>query len=135
MIDAAQVDDPDVRREVAALFDTYEAALMRNDVAALNAFFWDSECATRYGFGDWQHGAAAIAAYRAGVPAPDFTRRLHDLRITTFGHDMAEVQTQFTRSDTARLGLQSQVWVRFAGGAGWRIVAAHVSLIDHPDRT
>jgi hypothetical protein len=131
-MDPAHVDDPEVRRELAALFDAYEAALMRNDIAALSGFFWDSELATRYGFADWQHRAAAIAAYRAPVPAPAFTRRLHDLRITTFGADMAVVQTQFTRSDTAKLGLQSQVWVRFAGGAGWKIVAAHVSLIDHP---
>jgi hypothetical protein len=131
-MEAAQVNEAEVRREVAALFEVYEAALMSNDVAALNGFFWDSEFATRYGFADWQHGAAAIASYRAHVPAPDFTRRLHDLRITTFGPDMAVVQTQFTRSDTARLGLQSQVWVRFAGGTGWKIVAAHVSLIDHP---
>ena len=121
------LDLPEVRREVAALFAQYEAALMRNDLAALAAFFWDSEHATRYGFADWQHGAAAIAAYRASVPAPDFTRTLHDTRIHTFGPDMAVVQTQFHRSDTDRRGLQSQVWVRLA--AGWRIVAAHVSLV------
>jgi hypothetical protein len=129
MIHDAEVNLPDVQREIRALFEVYEAALMRNDTAALSRFFWDHEAATRYGFADWQHGAAAIAAYRATVPAPDFTRTLHELRISTFGRDMAVVQTQFRRSDTARLGLQTQTWVRFAD-VGWKIVAAHVSLID-----
>jgi len=129
MIHDAEVNLPEVKRELRALFEVYEAALMRNDVAALGRFFWDHEAATRYGFADWQHGADAIAAYRATVPAPDFTRTLHELRISSFGRDFAVVQTQFRRSDTAKLGLQSQTWVRFAG-VGWKIVAAHVSLVD-----
>lgn len=131
MIKQADVNLQEVLQEVRALFEEYEAALMRNDVAALARFFWNHEAATRYGFADVQHGAQAIAAYRAGVPAPDFTRSLHELRISTFGADTAVVQTQFRRSDTQRVGLQSQTWVRFAG-VGWRIVAAHVSLIDLP---
>lgn len=128
-IEQADVNLPEVLEEVRALFDEYESALMRNDVAALGRFFWGHDAATRYGFADVQHGAEAIAAYRARVPAPHFTRSLHGLRISSFGADMAVVQTQFRRSDTPRLGLQSQTWVRFAG-VGWRIVAAHVSLID-----
>ena len=120
---------PEVQRELRALFEVYEAALMRNDVAALGRFFWDHEAATRYGFADWQHGAQAIADYRATVLAPTFTRTLHELRISSFGRDFAVVQTQFRRSDTHKLGLQSQTWVRFAE-AGWKIVSAHVSLID-----
>ncbi|MCW7541202.1 oxalurate catabolism protein HpxZ [Aquabacterium sp. A7-Y] len=124
-----EVNLPEVQRELRALFEVYEAALMRNDVAALGEFFWDHEAATRYGFADVQHGAQAIAAYRATVPVPDFTRTLHALRISSFGRDFAVVQTQFRRSDTPRLGLQSQTWVRFAG-VGWKIVAAHVSLVD-----
>ena len=129
MIHDAEVNLPEVQRELRALFEVYEAALMRNDVAALGRFFWDHEAATRYGFADWQHGAQAIADYRATVLAPTFTRTLHELRISSFGRDFAVVQTQFRRSDTHKLGLQSQTWVRFAG-VGWKIVAAHVSLID-----
>ena len=129
MIHDAEVNLPEVQRELRALFEVYEAALMRNDAAALGRFFWDHEAATRYGFADWQHGAQAIADYRATVLAPTFTRTLHELRISSFGRDFAVVQTQFRRSDTHKLGLQSQTWVRFAG-AGWKIVAAHVSLID-----
>jgi len=129
MIHDAEVNLPEVQRELRALFEVYEAALMRNDVAALGRFFWDHEAATRYGFADWQHGAQSIADYRATVPAPNFTRTLHELRISSFGRDFAVVQTQFRRSDTHKLGLQSQTWVRIAG-VGWKIVAAHVSLID-----
>jgi hypothetical protein len=129
MIHDPEVNLPEVQNELRALFEVYEAALMRNDAAALGRFFWDHEAATRYGFADWQHGARAIADYRATVPAPDFTRTLHELRISSFGRDFAVVQTQFRRSDTSKLGLQSQTWVRFAD-VGWKIVAAHVSLVD-----
>jgi hypothetical protein len=36
-------------------------------------------------------------------------------------------QVEFVRSDTSLRGFQTQAWVRFA--EGWKIVAAHVSMI------
>jgi hypothetical protein len=36
--------------------------------------------------------------------------------------------TEFQRDGSTRRGRQSQTWVRMA--QGWRVVAAHVSLID-----
>jgi ketosteroid isomerase-like protein len=125
------VDRPDVRREIEALFVAYERALMRNDVAALNAFFWRDARVTRYGIADLQHGHDALVAFRAAAPAPAFTRDLSHLRITTFGADTAVAMTQFHRSGSSQLGMQTQTWVRFADG--WKIVSAHVSLIDAPD--
>ena len=122
------VDQPAVREEVAALFHRYEEALMANDLAALDAFFWPDERLTRYGIADRQRGISELRAFRAATPAPGFTRRLEHLRISAFGPDCAVAQVEFLRSDTALRGFQTQTWVRFQD-LGWRIVSAHVSMI------
>lgn len=121
------LDEPAVIAEVTEHFHAYERALMGNDVPTLTAFFWADERLTRYGIADRQLGFAEQQAYRAATPAPDFTRRLEHLRIHAFGPDCAVAQVEFVRSDTPLRGFQSQTWVRFA--EGWRIVAAHVSMI------
>ncbi|WP_290877480.1 oxalurate catabolism protein HpxZ [Aquabacterium sp.] len=126
----SQINLHEVVQEVTATFLRYEAALMANDVDALNAFFWNSPQVTRYGIADRQLGHDALVAYRASVDAPDFTRRLDDVRITAFGSDVAVAMCEFVRSDTALRGFQTQTWVRFA--QGWRIVSAHVSMIPFP---
>lgn len=127
MIDTRLIDDELVLDELHAVFTAYEAALMSNDVDALNAFFWDDARTTRYGIADRQWGIDELRAYRAATPAPRFTRRLQHLRLTSFGHDVAVAQVEFLRSDTTLRGFQTQTWVRLADG--WRIVAAHVSMI------
>jgi len=124
------INRPEVVREVTALFHDYERALMANDVDALNAYFWESPALTRYGIADRQHGHEELAAFRAATPAPTFTRELHAVRITAFGDAHAVAQTEFTRSDTTLRGFQTQTWVRFP--EGWKIVAAHVSMIPWP---
>jgi hypothetical protein len=123
----SQVNLHDVVQEVTALFLQYESALMRNDAEALNAYFWQHAAVTRYGINDRQLGHEALVAYRAGVGAPDFTRSLHDVRISTFGPDMAVAMCEFKRSDTPLHGFQTQTWVRLP--VGWRIVSAHVSMV------
>lgn len=123
----AQINLHDVVQEVTRIFLDYESALMRNDAEALNAYFWRHPAVTRYGINDRQRGHDALVAYRAGVPAPDFTRTLHDVRITAFGHDMAVAMCEFKRSDTDLHGFQTQTWVRLP--EGWRIVSAHVSMV------
>lgn len=120
----------EVVQEVTQQFLEYEAALMDNDVEALNAFFWRSPSVTRYGICDRQLGHAAIVAYRAAVPKPDFSRTLNDVRITAFGPDMAVAMCEFRRSDTDLHGFQTQTWVRLP--EGWRIVSAHVSMVPLP---
>ena len=111
-MDIKDINHTEVVSEVTAIFLDYESALMANDVEALNNFFWDSTATTRYGIADKQLGHAALVAYRKGVPAPDFTRTLHDVRITAFGPDMAIAMCEFKRSDTALHGFQTQTWVR-----------------------
>ncbi len=121
------LNHPEVLQEVTAVFLRYEDALVANDVESLNAYFWTNPCTTRYGIADKQLGHEALVAYRKAVPAPDYTRQLHEVRITAFGHDMAVAMTEFTRSDTTLRGFQTQTWVRFS--EGWKIVSAHVSMI------
>ena len=121
------IDDPFTKAEVQARFGAYETALMTNDVAALDEFFWPSPLALRFGAGESLFGFDAIAAFRAargGSPQ----RRLRNTQITTFGPDHAGTATEFFRDGEARVGRQTQVWVKFPE-SGWRIVSAHVSLV------
>jgi hypothetical protein len=124
------IDDAAVVAEVTRLFHLYEAAFMANDVDAINGFFWNDPRTTRYGIADRQFGIAELVAYRAATPAPAFTRRLENPRITAFGANTAVAQVEFVRSDTPLRGFQTQTWVRLP--EGWRIVAAHVSMITFP---
>lgn len=123
------VNDPAVLAEVEAAFARYEEALVTNDVAALDALFWRDERTIRYGGGENLHGFAAIAAFRASRPAAGLARTLEDVVITTFGRDFATCSTLFRRAGApGKIGRQMQSWVRT--DEGWRVVAAHVSLID-----
>ena len=125
---APAVDLPGVVEAVHDRFLAYERAFMANDVETLIAFFWDDPLLTRYGIADRQMGIEEMRRFRRAGPAPDFTRRIENLRITAFGDATAVAYCEFVRSDTPLRGFQSQTWVRLA--PGWRIVAAHVSMID-----
>jgi hypothetical protein len=114
-----------VHAEVAACFDAYDAALLANDVAALDSWFWESAEAVRYGVAEELYGHEAIAVHRrspAGVVVRGpFTRQ----SISTFGRNAATVCAEF---DAGRggTGRQTQTWIRMPDG--WRIVCAHVSV-------
>jgi hypothetical protein len=119
---------PEVLAEVAAVFARYEDALVNNRVEVLDELFWDSPFTVRYGANENLHGYAAIQAFRAARSAAGLARQLSNTVITTYGHDVATAMTEFRRDGSTRIGRQSQTWVRMP--AGWRVVAAHVSLID-----
>ncbi|MDB5406395.1 MAG: hypothetical protein JWL84_1307 [Rhodospirillales bacterium] len=121
-----EVDIPEVLAEVTAVFARYEAALVGNDVAVLDELFWKSPQVLRFSPDATLYGYEAIAAFRAGRSPTGLARRLHHTIITSFGHDFATANTEFLREGQP-LGRQSQTWVRFA--EGWRIVAAHISMI------
>ena len=87
----------------------------------------DSHHTLRFGVGENLYGHEAIASFRAARPAAGLARRLSNTVITTFGTDTATANTEFERDGAARPGRQSQSWVRMP--EGWRIVAAHVSLM------
>ena len=123
------VDDPQTKAEVEALFADYERALLANDVAALDRFFLARECAIRYGTGENLYGYEAIKAFRAARSPVALGRTLSRTVITTFGREFAVAATLYERpSAPGKIGRQMQTWVKFP--EGWRVVAAHVSLID-----
>ncbi|SDR57741.1 Protein of unknown function [Rhizobiales bacterium GAS113] len=122
-----QINLPDVVAEVEAEFARYEAALTDNDVVTLDALFWDSDRTIRYGIGENLYGYGEIAAFRAARPAQGLARALERTVITTYGRDMATASTLFRRqSAPGMIGRQMQTWMRTE--AGWKVVAAHVSL-------
>jgi hypothetical protein len=126
-----QVDLPDVLAEVTAQFARYEQALVTNDVAVLDELFRDDPRTLRYGGGENLYGYREIMAFRAGRPSVGLMRRTDRTVITTYGRDMAVASTLFYRdSAPGKVGRQMQTWVRFV--EGWKIVAAHVSVIDEP---
>ncbi len=129
MITPEQVNDPATLAEVRAVFARYEAALTGNDLATLDALFWDSGFTLRYGTGENLYGIAAIRAFRQARNPAGLSRTLHHTVITTFGDHFATANTEFRRvgQPSAGVGRQSQTWVRMP--EGWCIVAAHVSLI------
>jgi len=123
------VDDPATHAEVSALFDAYETALVSNDVAALDGFFLNSELTIRYGGGENLYGIEEVRAFRAARPSVGLARDLERTQITTWGRDLAIAATLFRRANApGKIGRQMQTWVRFP--QGWRIVAAHVSVIQ-----
>ena len=121
---------PAVHAEVSAQFARYEAALVGNDVAVLDELFWARGHTVRYGVAENLYGIEAIRAFRAARPAQGLARTLQNTVITTYGTDVATAMTEFRRAGGTKIGRQSQTWVRFP--QGWRVVAAHVSLIDLP---
>jgi len=119
---------PNVLAEVVAQFSRYEKALTTNDVEVLDELFWTSPHTLRYGVGENLYGYAEIAAFRAARPGQGLARDVLKTVITTFGRDFATANIEFRRHGSERIGRQSQVWVRLA--EGWRVVAAHVSLLS-----
>jgi len=126
-----QVDLPDVLAEVTAQFARYEKALVANDVAVLDDLFRADARTLRYGIGENLYGHDAITAFRAARSPVGLMRKTAKTIITTYGRDAAVASTLFYRdSAPGRVGRQMQTWVRFP--QGWKIVAAHVSIIDDP---
>lgn len=126
-----EVDIPEVVAEVAAQFARYEKALVSNDVAVLDELFRDDSRTLRYGISEILYGYSEIMAFRAARPSVGLMRRTARTVISTYGRDTAVASTLFYRETApGKVGRQMQTWVRFA--EGWRIVAAHVSIIDEP---
>ena len=126
------VDLPEVLAEVTAQFERYEKALVSNDVAVLDQLFRADGRTLRYGIGENLYGYDAIMAFRAARSPMGLMRKTVKTVITTYGRDAAVASTLFYRDSLlGRVGRQMQTWVRFA--EGWRIVAAHVSIIDDPE--
>ena len=126
-----EIDLPEVVAEVRDTFERYEKALVSNDVGALDALFHDDARTIRYGGAENLYGYAEIEAFRAARSPAGLARTLSKTVISTYGRDHAVASTLFHRaSSPGKVGRQMQTWVRFP--EGWRVVAAHVSVIDAP---
>ena len=124
-----EIDLPEVLAEVTAQFARYEAALVSNDVAVLDELFRKDSRTLRYGIAENLYGYDAITAFRSARSPVGLMRKTDKTVITSYGRDTAVASTLFYRETApGRVGRQMQTWIRFP--EGWRIVAAHVSIID-----
>ena len=128
-----QINIPEVLAELTQAFRGYEEALLANHPEALNTYFWVSPLALRYGVAENLYGHEEIVAYRrrrsqvGGAPHRETVREV----ITSYGRDFGTTNIEYVRSKSGRRGRQSQTWVRMP--EGWRIVSAHVSLLQDAD--
>jgi hypothetical protein len=122
------IDLPDVRAEIDALFARYERALVTNDTETLDALFWDSPQTVRYGATENLYGIEAIREFRRARSSAGLQRTVPRAVVTTFGRDFATTCIEFQRTGSSLVGRQTQSWVRLP--EGFRIVAAHVSVVD-----
>lgn len=126
-----EINRPEIVAEVEAAFARYEAALTGNDVEVLDELFLAAPTTIRYGIGENLYGSEEILAFRKGRPSAGLQRALDRTVITTYGQDFATASTLFYRdSAPGKVGRQMQTWVRMPDG--WRVVAAHVSIIAEP---
>ena len=124
-----EVNLPEVLVELHALYPRYEQALVTNDVETLVGMFWASPHVMRFGVSENLYGEDELEAFRKARPGTNLARTVKRLDIVSFGMNFASITLEFQRQTEhgVTLGRQSQTWVRFAHG--WRIVAAHVSLL------
>lgn len=122
------IDRPAILAEVNAAFYRYEQALITNDTVVLDELFWHDPRTVRFGAGENLYGIDQIREFRASRPAQGLDRDLQNTVITTYGDDMAIASTEFRREGSAKTGRQMQTWIKMP--SGWRIVAAHVSLMS-----
>lgn len=124
-----EINRPDVLAEVWRAYNRYEAALLAADGRTLDELFWESGQTIRYGVDEILYGHPAIAAFNARRTLnPE--RALIDIVVTSYGEDYATASTLFADVPEGKIGRQMQSWVRMPDG--WRVVAAHVSVIDRP---
>lgn len=127
-----QINLPDVLADVTAAFARYEKALVTNDTLTLDELFRTADETVRFGVAENLFGIAEIRNFRNNRPPTNLARDVTRTNITTYGRDFATTAITFYReSAPGKIGRQMQSWVRFPDG--WRVVAAHVSLIPKPE--
>jgi hypothetical protein len=123
------IDLPEVVAEVKAAFALYDKALVSNDIVALNELFRDDARTIRYGASENLYGYPEIRSFRGARSPVALGRTLSRTVVTTYGRAFAVASTLYERPTApGKIGRQMQSWVKFSDG--WRVVAAHVSLID-----
>jgi Protein of unknown function (DUF3225) len=124
------INDAATVRELRELYPRYETALVENDVDTLMKMFWSAPEVMRFGVSENLYGIAELETFRKGRSSVGLPRTVKRLDVIAFGHDVGSITLEFERSAADGKvihGRQSQMWVRMP--EGWRIVAAHVSLL------
>ena len=123
-----EVNRPDVVAEVTAKFLDYERAINTNEIATLDATFLDSPHTVRFGIQEELWSFDEIQAFRRTPNTAGTPRELVRYAITTYGERLAVANAVFRRAGVNKIGRQSQTWVKL--DSGWKVVSAHVSLVD-----
>jgi hypothetical protein len=123
-----EINRPDVVEEVRERFLQYEQALNTNDVDVLDECFLDGPNTVRFGMREALWSFEEIKAFRRTPNTAGTPRKLERYEIATYGDAVAVANAIFTRVGVPKLGRQSQTWVKFEGT--WKVVSAHVSLVD-----
>jgi hypothetical protein len=124
------INDAKTVAELQELYPLYEKALVDNDVDTLTKMFWAATQVMRFGVTENLYGIEELEAFRKGRSPVGLARVVKRLDIVAFGEDVGSITLEFERNGVdgkVIRGRQSQMWVRMA--EGWRIVAAHVSLL------
>jgi AtzH-like/1-carboxybiuret hydrolase subunit AtzG-like len=123
-----QINNPVVIAELTKCHEVYERALIDSDIEVLDAFFWNSPHAIRFGVMENLHGADEIRAFRQGRPKINLDREIRRLDIMAFGDSAGIINLEYVRlwNGIEQHGRQTQFWFCFE--EGWKIVSAHVSL-------
>jgi len=124
-----EINLPEVLAELRGLYPRYEEALVTNDVETLVSMFWAGPQVMRFGVTENLYGPEELEAFRKARPGANLARTVTRLDIVSFGRDAASITLEFERASAGKIirGRQSQSWIRLP--EGWRIVAAHVSLL------
>jgi hypothetical protein len=129
MVDAT-LNIPEVVREVSDHFERYERALVNNDVAVLDATFWDSPHTVRYAPNQRSYGFDTIHAHRMARTPSTKAGRIR-LEILTIGRDFATVNLEYALNGREGTGVQSHSSVRFPD-AGWKVVRGQDRIGESP---
>jgi len=124
------INDAATVRELRELYPKYEIALVENDADTLMKMFWAAPEVMRFGVSENLYGIAELDTFRKGRSSVGLARTVKRLDVVAFGQDVGSITLEFERSAADGKvihGRQSQMWVRMP--EGWRIVAAHVSLL------
>ncbi|MCX2561347.1 oxalurate catabolism protein HpxZ [Acetobacter farinalis] len=127
------LNPPALVATITALSDAYETALGENALTTLDAFFYEGPETVRYGVGENLYGAEEIAEFRRARTGGSPPRRILKRVVTVLGDTAAVVSLEFQREGSPRIGRQMQTWM--LTDQGWKIIAAHVSLMAEAPET
>lgn len=118
------------RSELESACDSYEAALVSNDIESLIEHFWNSPNTVRYGASENLYGADEIKAFRKGRSPKGLRRKVERREIVLLDERTGYSNLEFSRvvAEGTVKGRQSQFWRKFPGD-GWKVVSAHVSTL------